>query len=490
MTISLADLRLEAVRQAHQGAAGTASATGTTSTLRDTKLLDVYLDSSALAHHWLYRRNATAAGDLLRRLGASPLDTSDGDLTPTRVWTNAPQSAEAYELYSLLPPIDHPAAPYSWLRAINDGLSRCYYLDHIALGRGDDEGKRRFELAATETTHIAIVAAAGGTNLASITSSGWTSRGRTNSGTTLAVEVFERRARRDDPASWTFTLSSSVAAVGIIAAFGDVEIETPVDVIQGQSNGASASITAPAASTTVNNTIVLRAFAAALASALSTADATERIDAIVADNASTLALMLATEDQATAGGSGTAAATQGSVGTSVGYTVALAPRSSLTRPHFVDAAAGQNGTGATTLVIRRPSSLANDDWTVTRESVIRVYTRRLPEAAAGRDRDEGAQGLWWDYEDDPPHIVLSRSPSQDEIVYAVVARPYPALSADADVTDCPTELAVAAATYCAFRHMNAAKPSLGDYKLELGEAANEFARLLKKYPIEHAAKGL
>ena len=76
--------------------------------------------------------------------------------------------------------------------------------------------------------------------------------------TTLRTFTFVRTAGAES--SYAFTLSAGQGAAGVIASYGGVNT---VGIDEGQSNPASASITAPAISTGANNSVLVGTFATA-----------------------------------------------------------------------------------------------------------------------------------------------------------------------------------------------------------------------------------
>lgn len=139
-------LRLEAAREVGQAFQAACSALGSTTTLIDAALRDTGFDEHFLEGNWIYRPNAAAA-DRLRRIAVGGFDITTGTLTVTRAWGVAPANAETYQVFGIAPPIDWPGEPYSWDRAIREGLANVWYQDQIYLGTGDTLGKTRFDLS-------------------------------------------------------------------------------------------------------------------------------------------------------------------------------------------------------------------------------------------------------------------------------------------------------------------------------------------------------
>lgn len=145
---TLRSIRIEAAKQAQVASSGVCSSTGTTTTLFDTSLLmsghDAYFKEGA----WLYRPDAGTATDVLRRVTEGGFSTSTGGLSiPSGYpWSVAPASAEAYELYNLVPPVEAAGAGYSWNQAVRDGIRDVWFRDQLNLGEGTSTGTCRFSL--------------------------------------------------------------------------------------------------------------------------------------------------------------------------------------------------------------------------------------------------------------------------------------------------------------------------------------------------------
>lgn len=146
--LTMLRLRMEAARQASAGFDGTCSAAGTTTTLVDAALIDSGVDEAYIEGAWVYRPDAAASGDRVRRVKRAGFDTTAGSLGFARAYANAPAEAEAYQVFNLLPPIDTRGEPYSWDRAIRDGLSNVWLVDQVNLGEGTSTLTTDFSLAA------------------------------------------------------------------------------------------------------------------------------------------------------------------------------------------------------------------------------------------------------------------------------------------------------------------------------------------------------
>jgi hypothetical protein len=141
---SLEWLRIETARRAGSGFESLATG-GDTTTLIDAQLADSAVDEHYLEGGWVYRPDAADAGDMVRRVALSGYDPATQELTFARAYANAPVDGERYQVFLLLPPVDHPASAFSWDRAVRDGLLRCPYVDEVVIGQGGTGN--RFTLA-------------------------------------------------------------------------------------------------------------------------------------------------------------------------------------------------------------------------------------------------------------------------------------------------------------------------------------------------------
>jgi hypothetical protein len=152
---------------------------------------------------------------------------------------------------------------------------------------------------------------------------GWTLVRLDINGTVVRQAVYYRVAS-SEPASYTWTFSSSQAAAGGIAAFAGVDTATPIAAHGGQVNPSSTSITAPSI-TAGAGSMLLGIFGTGPATAITPpAGMTERWEA-----KSTLGTYKATSEAATelwgGGATGVRVATAANAGANVGQLVALKP---------------------------------------------------------------------------------------------------------------------------------------------------------------------
>lgn len=139
-------LRFEAAIHAHAASRGTCSANGGSLTLVDEALKDEGVDDDYAAGVWIYRPDVADEDDRCRRVKESGFDDDTGTLSVSRSWGTPPTSGERYQLFKMMPPVDQPGQPYSWSRAVRDGLNCLRYTDEINLGEGDNT-QTRFDLS-------------------------------------------------------------------------------------------------------------------------------------------------------------------------------------------------------------------------------------------------------------------------------------------------------------------------------------------------------
>jgi hypothetical protein len=172
---------------------------------------------------------------------------------------------------------------------------------------------------------VELMAIATRANPAITPPTGWTLV-RRDSNSAMAQAVYRHVVGPSEPASYTWSLSSSQAAAGGIIAYAGVSTVTPVDVHGGQINAASTSVTAPSITTTRPGGQLVGFFGTAGNTAFTApAGMAERGD--VVSNAGTYKVTLEGADQAlsTTGATGTRVARAGTSTANVGQLIALAP---------------------------------------------------------------------------------------------------------------------------------------------------------------------
>lgn len=144
MTSTLLEVISEASRLASAGFESTCTSAGTTTTLIDLVTSDEGVDVNFAQGGWIYRPDALTAADQVRRIES--YDATTGTFTIARAWADAPDNAEAYQVFSILPPIIRPGISESWQRLVNRGLSAMWFNDEIIIGSGDGT-QTRFTLS-------------------------------------------------------------------------------------------------------------------------------------------------------------------------------------------------------------------------------------------------------------------------------------------------------------------------------------------------------
>lgn len=485
MTIDLAALRLEAAREAGLAFSGTCSAQGTTATLIDAVLRDAGVDTKYLEHAWLYRPAAADATDRQRSTGADSFTVASGTIAPIRAWTNYPANAEAYQVFALAPPAEQAGVPISWTRAVSNALKRLYYLDELVIGRGTKRGDRRFSLTRGEVLLIAVVAVVGGTGITITAPTGWTLIRRSNSGTDVALATYWKRSAPGDAETFTWTITSGIAAGGIMA-YVDANVDDPVDVsAEEATTPASVTATAPAATATVTRGYVLHAYGAKSGTVMAepTTD-DKRFDAESHDQAGQAGAMLSDLELTVAGATLAAEATLGVSAINIGQTIVLQPLTDARDIAPVSQGTdGNNGAGATTLALTKPHNLPNDDWTPNEDAIRSVWTRVISSGGVPNDIDQDKGGRSWK----PVSIngdlgvELQNAPSQSQLIVVKVHRPYPTLSADADETACATDRIVAAAIFEFYSLLNGSAAGIGQYKAEMAFWQQNYENVERRY---------
>lgn len=88
---------------------------------------------------------------------------------------------------------------------------------------------------------------------------GWTLLRRVDNSNSNAnsLAVYQRTAAASEPASHSFTFSSSTGSAGGIQAFGGVDAATPIDAHDGQTTASGLTHAAPSITTSVSNTMLV-----------------------------------------------------------------------------------------------------------------------------------------------------------------------------------------------------------------------------------------
>lgn len=156
------------------------------------------------------------------------------------------------------------------------------------------------------------------------TPSGWTLI-RSDTGNNRRSSLYVKVATGSESGTVAFALSSSVNAVGGMAAFRGVDTTTPIDTSAGQTNGsASTSCTAPTVTATASGGMLLT-FSSGVGNVTFTpaSGQTEQWDVTTTAGSSNCASELATETLSASGATGTRASTMSGSVTSLGQSVVL-----------------------------------------------------------------------------------------------------------------------------------------------------------------------
>lgn len=476
---------LESAQRCGAAFASTCSDNGTTTSLIDATLLDQAADATAFNGGWIYRPDAVLTADKTRRIADEGFNPQSGALVPNRAWTNPPTIGETYHVYAMVPPKPQAGLPTDWTTLVNRGLNNMWFIDELTVGHGvDGLLERRFPIDRIEIVLVAAIAVAGGSGATITAPSGWTSVTTINQSTNLQLRIFTHRQLNTDPIEWTFTLDSSRAASAVLGAYVNCNPTTPVDVT-GNATGASAqTITAPAVTTAQNNEVVLRFAAGATAAAFTPpTDMYLRADVVGLDGAATIGLQLTDNVVGVAGSSAAVTFTPSTVPNNmIAATVALAIRNARTQTVFTSYSYGQNGTGASTIVLQRPPDLPSTEWVPNRQALRQVLYRRYP---AGYTSDYQGQAIDVDMnkggrtadilENGPQRtLTLSQGPASQQDVVLVVQRPYPPLTLDIDTTDCPLDIVALRTRVELFAYLNSAPQTQHDYDYEIVAAQAEW----------------
>jgi len=149
-SFTLRTLRLAAARMAGSAFSGTCSSDGSSTSLVAKHLLNSGKDAHFHEGDWLYRPDASASGDKVRRIIESGFNTSTGAFSiPTGdAWSVLPATDEVYQVFGLFPPIAIDGESTCWDELIRQALRRLWVRDQIELGVGTTTGKTRYSVSA------------------------------------------------------------------------------------------------------------------------------------------------------------------------------------------------------------------------------------------------------------------------------------------------------------------------------------------------------
>ena len=189
---------------------------------------------------------------------------------------------------------------------------------------------------------LAVVAAKEGGSARTISApAGWTSVVLTDAGSgEFRQEVFWKAVAAGDPASDTFTTSSSGRVAIVMLAYRGVDNVSPIAAQGGQANASSSSVTAPSISPAAANTTLVGFFGTSNGNAGFTAPGTMALEASDGSSAGPNGVAIAAADEAlaAAGATGARTATASSSAVNIGQLVALRP----VRSFLVEAQGGGN----------------------------------------------------------------------------------------------------------------------------------------------------
>lgn len=133
--------------------------------------------------------------------------------------------------------------------------------------------------------------------------------------------------------------------------------------------------------------------------------------------------------------------------------------------------------------VTRRFDLATHLGYLSREDLFSVLTRWTDDDGVNHDRDESKYGRFWEPVTNGRAslaIQLSRAPSDEETVILIARRRYDRLYQPSDVTECPFDLARAAAVFKAFAQLELQQPK--KYQGEVAQAWAEYVAACEGMP--------
>jgi fibronectin type 3 domain-containing protein len=162
---------------------------------------------------------------------------------------------------------------------------------------------------------------------------GWTSLVSHADGTALTQALFTHVSGSSEPASYTWTFSSPVAAIGNILAYSGVDPSAPVDTFGGQVNASATLLVAPSVTTTVAGDRLVALFGVEAGMSITPPTGmAERAEGAVSVGKSKVTSEAADESGGAAGITGNRTAQSSSAAKSIGHLVALRPATPLSPP--------------------------------------------------------------------------------------------------------------------------------------------------------------
>jgi hypothetical protein len=164
--------------------------------------------------------------------------------------------------------------------------------------------------------------AVGGSSVAITAPSGWTQTINASEGSGLRTIVYRRIASASEPAGYIWSFSTSINAVGVVAAYSGVDTASPIDAADGYGSSSSTVITAPGVTTSTPGAWLVNVSSTAAATTIAPPPGmAERAE----QGGTRLTVSLNDELRTSAGATGLRRATAGSAAQNVGHNVALRP---------------------------------------------------------------------------------------------------------------------------------------------------------------------
>lgn len=175
----------------------------------------------------------------------------------------------------------------------------------------------------TNDVMIAIVSSRGGSGTTITPPGGWSLINTRTVSTTLLSSTYYKVATGSEPLTYSFTLSPSRQASGIVVAYSGVDTTNPINTDAVQNYTSSTTLTSPSITTTVNNAWIIAAFTHGVTTTLSAGSGMT----LRAQDASTGLISSGLQDgiQASSGVSGTKNMTAADAAGNIGHTIALKP---------------------------------------------------------------------------------------------------------------------------------------------------------------------
>jgi hypothetical protein len=180
---------------------------------------------------------------------------------------------------------------------------------------------------ATGDVMVAVIGVRGTPNITA--PGGWALARVDTHGSTMRQAVYHRVATATEPSSYSWGFSARTASTGgLVLAYQGVDTVTPVDAASGRPNTASSSITAPALSTSVSETLLVGLFGVANNPTITEPPGMlEQAEVVQNAGRDKLAMEAADSVLPGTGSSGAMTATANKSGDNIGQLIALRPDS-------------------------------------------------------------------------------------------------------------------------------------------------------------------